>query len=117
MIYDEIFPRRRQSALRMHGYGVLIWLLLVAAVIIWGVFWEERRSNQILKDWASREGLKLLFSERRHYVSAEEFKASRSQAVFRVKVQDSHGFTRQGWVRCGGWWAGLLLNRAEAKWD
>ncbi len=101
----------------MSGYGVVIWLLLVAAAIIWGVFWEERRSTQILKDWAQREGLKLLFSERRHYVRLEEFKASRSQAVFRVKVQDEKGFTRQGWVRCGGWWIGLLQNCAEAQWD
>jgi hypothetical protein len=117
MIYDEIFSGRRQSGRTMYGYGVVIWLLLVAAAIIWGVFWEERRSNQILKDWAAREGLKLLFSERRHYVSDEKFKASRSQAVFRVKVQDGNGFTRQGWVKCGGWWAGLLQNRAEVKWD
>ena len=99
-----------------HAYSVVIWLLLVAAAIIWGVYWEERRSTQILKDWAEREGLKVLSSERR-YSYADDFKASRSQAVFRVKVQDEKGFTRHGWVKCGGWWAGLLKNRAEAQWD
>ncbi|WP_367871906.1 hypothetical protein [Luteolibacter sp. Populi] len=101
----------------MHAYSMVIWLLLVAAAIIWGVFWEERRSAQILKDWATREGVKVVSSERRYFFRGPDFNASKSQAVFRVKVQDGGGCMRQGWVKCGGRWAGLLHNQAEVKWD
>ena len=39
------------------------------------------------------------------------------QAVFQVTVAHGPGQVRTGWVRCGGFWAGLFGNRAEVRWQ
>lgn len=96
---------------------LLLWLLLVAAVLIWGFYWEERRSHQILRDWAAREGVKLISSERTSARRAVGITASGSQALFHVVVQDSHGLTRRARVLCGSRWLGMFRNVAIATWD
>jgi len=42
---------------------------------------------------------------------------SKGQTVYRVTVEDKPGGLRTGWVRCGGWWLGLMSNHVEACWD
>lgn len=96
---------------------LLVWLLLVAAALIWGFYWEERRSHQILRDWAAREGVKLLATERTNPRRQEGISASASQALFHVTVQDGHGLTRRARVVCGSRWLGMVRNVAEARWE
>jgi hypothetical protein len=95
----------------------IIWLLLVAAAVIWGFYWEERRSHQILRDWAAREGLKLLKSERRNPRQQEGIAASASQVLFHVTVQDSQGLIRRARVVCGSRWLGMVRNIASSTWE
>lgn len=96
---------------------LLVWLLLVAAALIWGFYWEERRSHQILRDWAARQGMKVLKTERTDARSEPGLKASASQAIFHVTLQDGHGLTRRARVVCGSRWLGMVRNVAEARWD
>ena len=42
--------------------------------------------------------------------------SSKGQTVYRVTVE-VRGGVRTGWVRCGGWWLGLLSDQAEVRWD
>jgi hypothetical protein len=38
-------------------------------------------------------------------------------SINRVTVEDEQGRRRTGWVRCGGWFWGLLSDATEAHWD
>jgi hypothetical protein len=100
---------------------ILIFLLLVAAALIWGFYWEERRSHQILRDWAAREGMKILSADRSHARAATAIASiaapSSSQVLFHVTVQDSQGLTRRARVICGSRWLGIVRNVAVATWE
>ena len=96
---------------------LLVWLLLVAAALIWGFYWEERRAHQILRDWAAREGYKIIDTERTNARREPGITTTASQALFHVTVQDSYGLTRRLRVICGSRWLGMLRNVAEAKWE
>jgi hypothetical protein len=99
------------------NFMLLVWLLLVAAALIWGFYWEERRSHQILRDWAAREGVTLLTTERANSRREPGITASASQALFHVTVQDGHGLTRRARVVCGSPWLGMVRNVAQASWE
>ena len=43
--------------------------------------------------------------------------SSKGQTVYYVVVEDSAGARQSGYVRCGGWWLGLLSVRVEVRWD
>ena len=82
------------------------------------IVWDYRRSLAILGEWASRNGYTIVSAERRYFSKGPFFwTTSRSQVVFRVQVQDASGYVRNGWVRCGSWWLGLMSDQVEVRWD
>jgi hypothetical protein len=89
-------------------------LLCVVAGMVW---WSYARSRSILSQWAKDHSYEILESEYRFFLRGPFFWfTAKSQTVFFVKIRDPDGNIRTGWVRCGGWWLGLLSEKAEVKW-
>jgi len=92
--------------------------LAITAVVIAGlIFWHYLRSRSILRQWASEHGFEILRSEYRNIGRGPFSWSSRGQAVYYVRVRDSKGVERSGWVNCGGRLFGLLPEKAEVKWE
>ncbi|WP_165231969.1 hypothetical protein [Aquisphaera insulae] len=114
------FPRYGDSMVtlavahpEMSVFGVFFVLFVVAGTIAW----HFRRSRQILDRWADRNGYEILEAEYRHFFKGPFFwRSSKDQTVYRVTVRDKTGI-HKGWVRCGGWWFGIMTDKAEARWD
>ena len=92
---------------------------IVAISAFMGVHWLfiSRRSAD-LRCWAAENCLEILSSDKKFMLGAGPFKwstNSRNQLVFFVRVRDSSGRERSGWVRCGSY-LGLGKN-IEVKWD
>ena len=91
--------------------------LFVAAIIL-SICWRFSRSQSLLKQWANQNQYKILKSENRNIFRGPYFlRSSEGQTVYHVTLQDTTGRIRSGWVRCGGWWAGLFTNKVDVKWE
>ena len=88
-------------------------LALLAVLYIW---WYFSRSRQILKNWARDNHYAIVSSEYRLLFKGP-FWAANNQAVYYVTVQTADGRTRSGWVRCGGFFLGMLADKADVRWD
>ncbi len=98
----------------LHVLAVFFVLGLVVLVI----YWHYSRSNTLLEEWARRHGLRIISSEYRYFFRGPFFwTPSKGQTVYRVTVADDQGHERRGWVRCGGWFLGLLSDKVEVRWD
>ena len=93
---------------------IMIVVILGAAVLV-GAFTYGfvTRSRQLVQKWAAENGYELLSAQYSMFFKGPYFWSSRSQAVYRVQVRDREGRLRSGWVRCGGWFAGMLSDRVE----
>jgi hypothetical protein len=101
----------------MDSSAGLFMLLLVFSLFAMGLTWHFHRSRSLLERWAERNGYRILAAEYRQVVRGPFFwTSSKGQTVYRVTVQVTGG-VRTGWVRCGGWWLGLLSDHAEVRWD
>ncbi len=82
------------------------------------IAWHFSRSRSVLEQWADENGCEILEREYRNVFRGPFFwTTSRGQTVYHVRVRDSEGKVHSGWVRCGGWWLGLLADKAEVKWE
>ncbi|MBN1420440.1 MAG: hypothetical protein JXP34_16805 [Planctomycetes bacterium] len=85
---------------------------------IWLIIWTYSRGRRILEHWAIDNGYRLLSSEFRWLRRGPFFwTSSKGQMIFYVVIQTRDGETRRGWVRCGGFWWGLMQDKAEVRWD
>jgi len=92
--------------------------LPVLALIVGAIWWHFSRSASLLERWAEEHGYRILDREYRTLRRGPFFwTTSKGQTVYRVTVEDKAGYARTGWVRCGGWWLGLLSDHVEARWD
>jgi hypothetical protein len=90
----------------------------MVALIALLYLWTASRSRQLLESWARENGLEIVSSEFRWFRRGPFFwTTSSAQRVFHVTVRMPDGGTRGGWVRCGGFWGGLLQDRVEVRWD
>jgi hypothetical protein len=93
-------------------------VVALLGVVVLAIVWHYRRAASLLRQWAERNGYRLVSSEYRLFVRGPFFwTTSKGQVVYRVTVQDAQGNTRSGWVRCGGWFLGLFSDHVEARWD
>jgi hypothetical protein len=89
--------------------------IIVAAAVVW---WNYRRSNEILTRWAAQNGFRILQADMRYLMKGPfTWSAGKGQRVFHVEVMDNQGVRRTGWVRCGSWWWGLFSDQVEVRWD
>jgi hypothetical protein len=93
-------------------------IVLVIAVAIASAAYHYNRAASILQSWAAGNGFRILSSERCWFWRGPFFlRSGKSQEVYRVTIQDGAGRTRCGYVRCGGFFLGMLSNQADVVWD
>ena len=91
---------------------------LLAVVVILVLVWHFSRSNSLLQKWAAQNGYKIVSQEYRTFFRGPFFwTTTKGQTVYYVTVEDTPGNRRAGWVRCGGWWFGLMSDAVEVRWD
>jgi hypothetical protein len=96
----------------------LIIIPVIAALIGLSLWWHFGRSSSLLHQWAEQNGYRIVRQEYRTFFRGPFFwSSSKGQTVYHVVVEDSAGNRRSGYVRCGGWWLGLLSDRVEVRWD
>jgi hypothetical protein len=94
--------------------GILAFITFVILMISW----HYSRSRQVLEKWARDNDFRIVSSEYRNFFRGPFFwTSSKGQTVYYVTVETADGQTRNGWVRCGGWFFGLLSDTVEARWD
>ena len=99
------------------GPEPLIFLCFLV-VVIGSVFWHNSRSISVLENWARENNFDILEREQRLWFKGPFFwTTSRGQTVYHVTVRDNNGAVRSGWVRCGGWFLGLMSDHAEVRWE
>ena len=90
----------------------------LAVFIMLALWWHFGQSSSLLHQWAEKNGYRIVRQEYRHLFKGPFFWTSaKGQTVYHVVVEDSTGARRSGWVRCGGWWLGLLSDNVEVRWD
>ena len=90
----------------------------VAVLIILSLWWHFGRSSSLLHDWAENNEYRIIRQQYRYFFrSPFLWTSTKGQAVYYVVIEDSAGASRSGWVRCGGWWFGLLSDNVEVRWD
>ena len=94
---------------------VLVFVLL--AILAPALYIHITRSKTLLKRWAKENGYEFTHVEHRMFRKGPFVFSSRGQSVYRVEVRDEQGQVRKGWVRCGSWWAGVLGDQVEVRWD
>jgi hypothetical protein len=91
---------------------------LLAVVVILVFVWHFGRSNSLLQKWAAQNGYKIVGQEYRTFFRGPFFwTTTKGQTVYYVTVEDAAGNRRAGWVRCGGWWFGMMSDAVEVRWD
>ena len=100
--------------------GAIFFLIVPVFVLITiaSIAWHFGRSQSLLDKWAEENGYRIIHREYRNFFRGPFFWTSaKGQAVYYVIVEDEGGRTHNGWVRCGGWWLGLLSDHVEVRWD
>jgi hypothetical protein len=101
----------------MQWEGVFF-IALLAVIVVLSLAWHFGRSSSLLHQWAAENGYRILRQEYRTLFKGPFFwTSSKGQTVYYVVVEDEDGNERRGWVRCGGWWFGLLSNHVDVRWD
>ena len=98
--------------------AVLVMVALAVLVGITACVWHFSRSRGLLRQWAEDnryelEDVSYCWLWRGPYT----LRSGESHTVYRVTVRDDNGRRRRGWVRCGGWFFGLLSNKTDVRWD
>ena len=90
----------------------------VAVLVYLSLWWHFGRSSSLLHQWAANNGYHIVRQDYRIFAKGPFFWTStKGQTVYYVVVEDAAGARRSGWVRCGGWWLGLLSDHVEVRWD
>ena len=92
--------------------NLLLFAVVVIAIVLALMFF---RAHSILKTWAMKNSYEILSSDLR-ILSRGPYLGTLfgNQWVFRVTVRNSEGAVKTGFVKCGGFWWGILIN---IKWD
>jgi hypothetical protein len=91
------------------GFGFVVVLLMM---------WKNSRGSAFLDQWASRCRYRIISREFRYFFKGPFFwTSSNAQVVYYVTIEDGLGRVRSGWVRCGGYFLGLLSDDVEVQWD
>jgi len=93
-------------------------IILVLTIVVSVMVLMFLRARQILETWAEDNGYEILSSDLR-FLSRGPYSWTLlgKQWVFHVTVRDHERIVRTGFVKCGSFWWGIWVNRAEAEWD
>jgi hypothetical protein len=98
-----------------------IFLLVTAVLVIAGATWRwwcSSRSNDLIERWAERCHVRVVRCDYCWFWTGPFFlTTTKGQMVYYVTVQDAKGRTRRAWVRCGGWFLGMMSDHMDVEWD
>ncbi len=102
----------------MDQFGYFLVFIPIAGLVLLSMLWHFSRSSSILQQWADRNGYRIIDQQYRTFFKGPFFWTStKGQVVYYVKGEDAKGRRRSGWVRCGGWFLGLLSNHVDVRWE
>jgi len=94
---------------------VILVLVLVTVVVPIALMWEKKRSAEIVRGWAERNGFTVHETEFRALKRGPfSLTTWNFQAVRRVVVSGQDGERKTGWVRCNAY---LPANNVEVRWE
>ena len=97
---------------------VLVVPVIFVILAVMAMMWHYGRGSSLLEQWAQGHGYRILSQEYCHFLKGPFFwTSSKDQVVYYVTVEDQEGRKRKGWVRCGGYFFGLLSDNVEVRWD
>ena len=100
----------------MDATALLVMVIVISVPVF--LIWHYTRAASILERWAAQNGYRIIEREIRPIRRGPYFfTTGRSQAVYRVTVEDREGGIRRGYVRCGGWFLGMFSDHADVRWD
>ena len=95
-----------------------MFLVFIGIVLICSVFWRSSRSQELLHNWAARNEVDIVKSERCYFFKGPYFwTAGKSQDVYEVWVRDKSDRQRHGFVCVGGFLLGMWSEHVEATFD
>jgi hypothetical protein len=97
-------------------FPVIAIVLLVSFGIVMLLF-QFSRARSILELWADENRYEIVSSEHRWLGGPFWWRKGKGQEVYYVTVRTADGQVRRGWVRCGGWFLGVMSNAADVEWD
>jgi len=90
----------------------------VFALSLLHLHWHLLRSDSMLNKWAQEHGYRIVRRSYRWFLRGTFIWSIFSKAsIYRVTIEDEEGDQRSGWVRCGGWFWGILSDDVEVRWD
>jgi hypothetical protein len=96
---------------------LFVFVLTLIGSVVAALAWQSR-SQSLMVRWAAQHGYQILHYEYRTFRRGPFFwTTSRGQTVYYVEVLDGQGERHKGWLRCGGWFVGLLSNQVEVRWE
>lgn len=91
--------------------------LAFAGIGTWINIARNSKSKRLICQWAEKEGHSIVSIEKRLFRKGPFYwTSSGSQLVYYVVLTTPHG-QRRAYIRCGGFWAGLLSDNFEIEWD
>ena len=86
----------------------------IAAASWW---WCTSRARDLIDNWATQCGFRVVDSRYCWFWNGPFFlTTSKGQMVYYVTVEDRDGRVRRAWVRCGGWFLGMMSDRVDVEW-
>jgi hypothetical protein len=102
----------------MQEIGPIVAVVAVVAAVVLSLVWHFGRSESLVQRWAECNGYRLINHEYCWFYKGPFFwTTSKNQTVYRVTVEDGTGYQRTAWVRCGGWFLGLMSDHVDVRWD
>lgn len=100
-----------------NSIGVIAAVALVPLAILFA-FWKYSRERTLIAEWANRNHYEIIHCEQRWFFYGPfMWTSSKSQTVYHVTIRDTHGKQRNAFIRCGGYFIGMLSSNVDVSWD
>ncbi|HEY3321603.1 MAG TPA: hypothetical protein VGP72_14130 [Planctomycetota bacterium] len=98
-------------------YAILIGALCLGGLLYYRL-WEQKEAYRRLLRWADGNEYKLETAVPRRFNERPAFMSSSVlQVVFHVRLRAPGIGPREGWVRMGGYFSGLLSDTIDVFWE
>jgi hypothetical protein len=96
----------------------IVFVIVIILIAVLSMSFRSSRSGSMLEQWAQDNEVTLLSQDYRTFFKGPYFWTStKGQMIFYVTVQDRHARIRHAWVRCGGYWMGMLSDHIDVVWE
>ncbi|HEX5269085.1 MAG TPA: hypothetical protein VFW33_01295 [Gemmataceae bacterium] len=98
------------------------WVIVPVLVVVVGIAilswsWRGGRADDLVTGWAEKNGYRVVdCSYCWFWKGPFVLTTSKSQMVYYVTFEDAGGRRRRAYVRCGGWFMGMMSDNVEVAW-